>query len=65
MVKVYFTRLFTSGILQGLTHNDSISYPTVNECVKFINQGKQGFKKCMGGCDYKIIDASFQKYDRS
>lgn len=60
MTTLYFTRKFTKGNLQGLTHNGSITFPTVGGCLKWL----AGVAKNARKLDYIIIDKSFQNYAR-
>ena len=60
-VTVYFTKLFTSGTLKGLTYDDKISYPTIEGCMKWIKSAQKGHKYSKTGA-YKVVDFSFQKY---
>lgn len=55
MKTLYFTRKFTKGHLKGLTHNDTISFPTAEKCLEWAR------KKFS---DYIIVDYTFQKYWR-
>ena len=64
-IRVYFTREFTGGILKGLRVIDSVNYPTVEQCAVFIAKGRKGFKKWAYGDANRIIDASFQNYQRN
>jgi hypothetical protein len=57
MFTLYFTRKFTSGLLKGLVHHDSITGPSAE---KLVSQWAIGTKRC----NYIIVDASFQKYAR-
>ncbi|PYS87686.1 MAG: hypothetical protein DMF62_11760 [Acidobacteria bacterium] len=62
MTTLYFTRLFIRGNLNGLTHTDKISFPSVARCV----QWKDAINKnaSLGRLDYRIVDSSFQNYQR-
>lgn len=62
MQTLYFTRQFTKGNLKGLTHLDRISFPTIEGCVQWV-KGINA-KAARGRLDYKIVDHSFQNYQR-
>ena len=62
METLYFTRLFTRGLLKGLTHQDSISYATTERCLAWV--AAVNAKEARGRMDYKVIDRSFQNYAR-
>jgi len=62
MVTLYFTRLFTRGVLKGLTHHDSISYPSAERCLSWV--AAINAKEARGRLEYRVIDRSFQNYVR-
>ena len=61
-VTLYFTRQFTKGSQLGLLHNDSISYPTAEQCLEWVAAINR--KESRGRLNYKIVDHSFQNYSR-
>lgn len=60
---IYFTKLFTGGLLKGLTYQDKATGPDVATLAKQYRIGRE-VKRPIGGSPYRIIDASFQSYAR-
>jgi len=60
MTTLYFTKQFISGVLRGIRVNESMSFASVDAAADFLKVMRKGSKKV----DWKIIDASFQKYWR-
>ena len=62
MVTLYFTREFTKGNLRGIRHNDKISFPDYPACVQWARAINA--KADAGTLPYRIVDRSFQNYQR-
>lgn len=60
MVTLYFTKLFIGGVLKGIKVNQSMSFVSDDAAADFLKVMRKGSKKV----DWKIVDASFQKYWR-
>lgn len=60
MTTLYFTKFFISGVLKGIKVNESMAFVSVDAAADFLKAMRKGSKKV----DWKIIDASFQKYWR-
>lgn len=60
MITLYFTKQFTSGMLKGLFYNESMRFASEVEAADFVKAMRKGSKKV----DWKIVDASYQKYWR-
>lgn len=60
MTTLYFTKQFTAGILKGIRISESMPFASANLAADFIKVMRKGSKKI----DWKIVDASFQKYWR-
>ncbi len=60
MQTLYFTRRFTKGALKGLTHQDKITFPTVEGCTEWLAAVAKNASKL----GYVIVDRSFQSYAR-
>lgn len=60
MVTLYFTKLFTNGVLKGIKVNETMPFASVDLAADFLKVMRKGSKKV----DWKIVDASFQKYWR-
>lgn len=61
---IYFTKLFTGGLLKGLTYQDTATGPDVATLAKQYRIGREVKRPVGGGSPYRIIDASFQSYAR-
>lgn len=62
---LYFTKLFTSGPLKGLTVNESMTTYDLAGTVAWVNRHRTVPVKPIGGISpYVISDASFQSYAR-
>jgi len=59
---IYFTKEITDGALKGIRINEQISHSTLSAC-SFWRIGRV-VKRSNRGPGYRIVDASFQKYDR-
>jgi len=64
MVTLYFTKRFTGGLLKGLAVNESMRFASDTDAAEFVKAGRKGFKKVVGSSQWKIVDASYQKYWR-
>lgn len=60
MVRIYYTKCITSGLLKGIYINESIAYPTIEGCAEFVKRCRMQKK----GRNWIIVDASFQSYAR-
>lgn len=60
MTTLYFTKRFISGVLKGISVNESMSFVSVEAAADFLKVMRKGSKRV----DWKIVDASFQKYWR-
>lgn len=58
---IYFTKLFTNGLLRGLSVLDRISFP---DDAKHRASYAKAFAVGVERCGYRITDASFQNYAR-
>lgn len=64
---LYFTKLFTSGPLKGLTANESMTTYDLAGTVAWVNRHRTVPVKPLKGFGlsaYIISDASFQSYER-
>jgi hypothetical protein len=62
---LYFTKRFTGGTLKGLVVNESMRFVSLEAAAEFVRFGRKGTKKAVGGSsNWKIVDASHQKYWR-
>lgn len=64
MVTIYFTKQFTGGLLKGLTHTGSMQFVSIERASEWVSWARKGCRKPIGGSPYKVIDASFQNYQR-
>ena len=60
MITLYFTKQFTGGVLKGLFYNESMRFVSDAAAAEFLKVMRKGSKKV----DWKIVDASYQKYWR-
>jgi len=60
MTTLYFTKLFTRGVLKGIRVNESMPFVSTEAAADFHKVMRKGGKKV----DWKIVDASYQKYWR-
>lgn len=60
MTILYFTKRFMSGVLKGISVNESMTFVSVEAAADFLKVMRKGSKRV----DWKIVDASFQKYWR-
>lgn len=63
MHTIYFTKLFTGGVLKGLTYHDQATGADVTALAKQFRIGRE-IRRPVCGSPYRIVDASFQKYAR-
>ena len=60
MQTLYFTKLFTKGLLKGMTYTGSLSFVDVQHAMRWV-AGVTKHEKRNG---WKLIDKSFQNYQR-
>ena len=63
MYKLYIKKLFTGGLLKGLTYNDYITFSELEEANKW-SMGTKVKRPYGNTSPYEIIDASFQSFQR-
>jgi len=64
-IRLYFTKRFDSGLLQGLSVHSSISFPA-SETVRYSKRFQRGAtgRDLITKARWTITDASFQNYVR-
>ncbi len=55
---LYFTRLFVRGSLNGISHNDSIRFVSVQSAMDWV----KGIKGNADNLDYVLTHCSFHDY---
>ena len=60
METLYFTKQITKGILKGFVINEKLSFPDVEHATRWV-KGVTKYEKRNG---WKLIDKSFQNYQR-
>jgi hypothetical protein len=63
-VTLYVSKLFTAGILKGLTVQDTIKFSDSAKAWNWAKEHKTVPVKSTGGSRYLISDASFQSFSR-
>lgn len=66
-ITLYFTKHFTSGLLVGLTHSGSTTFPTVDAAYQWATKHRTSPVKparCGGSSAYLVIDPTFQNTAR-
>lgn len=64
MVTLYFTREFTTGALEGLRQRDTITFVSEQAAAEWLASMRKSAKSKKRRLNYRILDASFQKYWR-
>lgn len=64
MVTLNFTKRFTGGTLKGLVVSETMRFANESLAVEFVEFGRKGCRKPIGGSPWKIVDASIASAQR-
>lgn len=62
--RLYVRKLFTAGLLKGMSVVAAIPFPDVYTAAAFAGKHRSQPVKSFGGAKYIITDASFQNFAR-
>jgi len=58
MYTIKYTKLFVNGILEGMTYDSELSYPSLEQATEVVGRmGSDKVVKAIGGSDYVCLCA--------